>query len=217
MHELLATYGYWTVFAVIGLESMGLPLPGESALIAAALYAGTTHDLRLPLIILAASAGAILGDNAGYWIGREAGLRLLLRFGHWIRLDEGRIKLGQYLFLRRGGSIVFLGRFVALLRTFAALLAGASCMPWSRFLAYNAAGGICWATLYGGGSYLLGHAVRRIAGPLGWAALGVAAVAVLIGLHFLRRNAARLQAEAERALPGPVRVRAAIRQGSGRW
>jgi membrane protein DedA with SNARE-associated domain len=214
VHDLLATYGYWAVFGVIALESMGLPLPGESALIAAAVYAGTTHNLSLPLVVLAASAGAILGDNAGYWIGREAGLRLLLRFGHWIGLDQAKVKLGQYLFLRRGGSIVFLGRFVALLRTFAALLAGASCMPWPRFVLYNAAGGICWATLYGCGGYFLGHQMRRIAGPLGWVALALGAVLVVVGIRFLRKNTARLQEQAERALPGPVRVRAGPRASS---
>ncbi|MFO1060723.1 MAG: DedA family protein [Dongiaceae bacterium] len=208
MHDLLATYGYWAVFGVIALESMGLPLPGESALIAAAIYAGTTHDLALPLVVAAAAAGAILGDNAGYWIGREAGLRLLLRFGPWVGLDQARIKLGQYLFLRRGGSIVFFGRFVALLRTFAALLAGASCMRWSRFLLCNAAGGTCWAVLYGCGGYFLGHAIGRIAGPLGWVALALAGALVLAGLWFLRRNMGRLQQAAEQALPGPVRVRA---------
>jgi membrane protein DedA with SNARE-associated domain len=208
MHHLLATYGYWAVFGVIALESMGVPLPGESALIAAAVYAGTTHALAWPLVVAAASAGAILGDNAGYWIGREAGLRLLLRFGPWVGLDQSRIKLGQYLFLRRGGSIVFFGRFVALLRTFAALLAGASRMGWSRFLLYNAAGGICWAALYGCGGFFLGHEIRRITGPLGWVAVGLAAVLAFAGIWFLRRNMGRLQQAAEQALPGPVRVRA---------
>jgi membrane protein DedA with SNARE-associated domain len=208
LHELLASYGYWAVFGVIALESMGLPLPGESALIAAALYAGTTHDLALPLVVAAAAGGAILGDNAGYWIGREAGLRLLLRFGYWIRLDQAKVKLGQYLFLKRGGGIVFFGRFVALLRTFAALLAGASCMPWLRFLLWNALGGACWAMLYGTGGFFLGHAIHRFAGPLGWVALALAAVLVIAGLRFLHRNMDRLQEEAERALPGPVRVRA---------
>jgi membrane protein DedA with SNARE-associated domain len=123
MH-LIATYGYWTVGGIIALESMGLPLPGEATLIAAAVYAATTHHLNIWLVIAAAATGAIVGDNIGYWIGREIGYRLLLRYGHYVYLTEARIKLGQYLFFRHGGKIVFFGRFVAVLRALAAILAG---------------------------------------------------------------------------------------------
>jgi membrane protein DedA with SNARE-associated domain len=204
MHDLLVTYGYWALFAVITLESTGLPLPGESALIGAALYAGHTHRFELSLLILAAAAGAILGDNIGYWIGRELGFRLLLRFGHLVGLDERRLRLGQYLFLRHGGKIVFLGRFVALLRTFAALLAGVNRMDWRRFLLCNASGGILWSTLYSAGGFYLGETMREVSAPIRWTGLGLAVVAVVAGAVFFRRNAARLEAEAVRALPGPL-------------
>lgn len=117
-----------------------LPLPGEATLIAAAVYAGKTHHLNIWGVIAAGAAGAILGDNIGFWVGREIGYRLLLRYGHYVYLTDARIKLGQYLFLRHGGKIVFFGRFVAMLRAFTALLAGANNMSWPRFLLFNAAG-----------------------------------------------------------------------------
>jgi membrane protein DedA with SNARE-associated domain len=90
-------YGYWGVALAVGLESMGVPVPGETALVAAALYAGKTHALNIWVLIALASAGAILGDNIAYWIGREIGFRLLLRYGGYIGLTESRIKLGEYL------------------------------------------------------------------------------------------------------------------------
>ena len=136
----IAHYGYWAVLALVGLESMGLPLPGETALIAAAVYAGTSHELNLAGVIAAASAGAVIGDNIGYGIGRVVGFPLVVRYGPRIGLDERRIKLGQYLFRRYGGAIVFFGRFVAVLRAFAALLAGINRMSWPRFFFFNATG-----------------------------------------------------------------------------
>jgi len=97
------------VGGIIALESMGLPLLGEATLIAAAVYAGTTHHLNIWLVIVAAEAGAILGENVGFWIGREIGYRLLLRYGHYVHLTEARIRLGQYLF-RAAGSSRCIGR-----------------------------------------------------------------------------------------------------------
>ena len=212
--ELLHDYGYGLVGLVVGLEAMGLPLPGESLVIAAALYAGSTHQLSIPFVVAAAAAGAIIGDNIGYWIGREFGLRLLVRYGRYIRMTERRIKLGRYLFRLHGGKVVFFGRFVAVLRALAALLAGINGMDWWRFLLFNAAGGAGWASLYGFGAYFLGRAIDRLAGPVG-VALGVtAAIAVVVGLVFLRRNEQRLEDLAEAAYPGPLDARRRAR-GSG--
>jgi membrane protein YqaA with SNARE-associated domain len=118
----IAAYGYWAVLVLVALESMGLPLPGETALIAAAVYAGTSHELNIVDIIAAAAAGAVIGDNIGYEIGRLIGFPILRRYGPRVGLDERWLKLGQYLFRRYGGAIVFFGRFAALLRTFAALV-----------------------------------------------------------------------------------------------
>lgn len=205
--HLLQTYGYWAVLVFVAIESTGIPFPGETMLLAAAIYAGATHHLSLPLVIAAAATGAILGDNVGFWVGREGGYRLLHRYGRYIRLDERRLKLGQYLFMRHGGKVVFFGRFVAVLRAWAAFLAGANAMKWPRFLVFNAAGGIVWATLYGVGGYILGANVHRIAGPVGIAGVVIAAVLLIAGFVFLRRNERRLEDEAELALPGPLEQR----------
>jgi membrane protein YqaA with SNARE-associated domain len=126
--HLLNTYGYWAVLLFVGVESTGIPFPGEAMLLAAAIYAGTTHHLHIALVIAAAAAGVILGDNLGFGIGREGGFRLVRRYGPAIRLDERKLKLEQYLFLKHGGKVVFFGRFVAVLRTWAAFLAGTNRM-----------------------------------------------------------------------------------------
>src|SRR5258707_8034436 len=147
--RFLASYGDFAVLLFVAIESIGIPFPGETMLLAAAIFAGTTHRLSIPLVILAAESFAILGDNLGFWVGLEGGYRLLRRYGQYIRLEERRLKLGQYLFLKHGGKVVFFGRFVAVLRAWAAFLAGANRMRWPRFLLFNAPGGIGWATLYG--------------------------------------------------------------------
>lgn len=206
LNHLLMAYGYWAVLVVIALESTGIPLPGETILIAAGIYAGTTHRLSVPLLIVAAAAGAILGDNLGYWIGREGGFRLLRRYGRYIRLDDRKIKVGQYLFLRYGGTVVFFGRFVSVLRAWAAFLAGTDQMPWGRFLFFNSSGGILWAAIYGLGSFLLGESSRRLAGPLTIAFGIIGAVVVVIYLIVLSRHFKRIEDLAEQALPGPLSV-----------
>ncbi len=119
-------------------------------------------------------------------------------------MDERKLKLGIYLFRRHGGKVVFFGRFVAVLRAWAAFLAGASRMPWTRFLLFNAAGGILWATLYGYGGYALGNNIHRLTGPVGIATVMLAILAIIIVFVVLRRNEGRLEEEAERALPGPL-------------
>jgi len=203
MH-LIGQYGYGAVALAVGIESVGIPFPGETTLLAAAIYAGTTHHLSIAGVIAAAAIGAIVGDNLGFWIGRELGYGVLLRYGRYLRLTAPRIKLGQYLFLRHGGKVVFFGRFVAVLRALAAFLAGANRMTWLRFVTFNAAGGVVWAAAYGAGAYLLGEQVHRVLGPVGMGLLVVTLVLMVAGFVFLRRHENRLEAEAERALPGPL-------------
>ena len=122
--HLIATYGYWAVFGLVAAESLGIPLPGETALIIAAAYAGHTHHLSPWIIFAAASAAAVTGDNIGFWIGQRGGYRLARQHGHKVRLDERKLKIARYLFDRYGGKVVFLGRFISVLRTYAAFLAG---------------------------------------------------------------------------------------------
>src|SRR5206468_2285512 len=120
--QLIASYGYWALFLLVGAESIGIPLPGETALIAAAAYAGSTHRLSPWVIFGVASAAAIIGDNVGYWIGDKGGYRLARRYGPKVRLDERKLKIARYLFDRHGTVVVFWGRFVSILRTYAAFL-----------------------------------------------------------------------------------------------
>jgi membrane protein DedA with SNARE-associated domain len=202
--HLLTTYGYWAVLFFVAIESTGIPFPGETMLLIAAIYAGRTHHLSIPLVIAAAALGAILGDNAGFWVGREGGYRLLRRYGSYIHLDERKLKLGQYLFYKHGGKVVFFGRFVAVLRAWAAFLAGVNRMAWTRFLLFNALGGITWATLYGLGGYLLGNNIQRLTGPIGIITIVLAVLVIIAFLIFYRRNEQRLEDEAEKAFPGPL-------------
>ena len=179
LNHLLSSYGYAAVFLIVGAESVGIPLPGETTLTLAAIYAGSTHRLNIVGVIAAAAAGAIIGDNVGYLIGR-------------------------YLFDRHGGKVVFFGRFVSILRTYAAFLAGTMKMPWRRFLVFNAGGGIVWATIVGVGFYYFASALKALRAPFD-IAIGIAAILALVGgLVVLRRKEKQLGTAAERAYPGPL-------------
>jgi membrane protein DedA with SNARE-associated domain len=202
--SLITKFGYLAVAAIVGLESVGLPLPGEATLVTAAVYAGTTQQLNIWLVIASAVAGAVVGDNVGFWLGRELGFRLLIRYGSHVGLKEGRIKVGQYLFQLHGGKIVLFGRFFPVLRIWAAVLAGVNQMAWPKFLLFNAAGAVLWATLYGLGAYYLGHALESLTKPAAFL-LGIAGVLILVTLlAFTKRHEAELTSEAEAALPGPI-------------
>jgi membrane protein DedA with SNARE-associated domain len=189
--SVIATHGYPMIALVVGLESMGLPLPGETTLVTAAIYAGTTHGLDIGPLIAAAAAGAIAGDATGYWIGRWIGEAVLMRHGPRLRLTPERIAAGQYLFDRYGGRVVFFGRFVTILRTLAALLAGVNQMPWRRFLAFNAAGGFTWAASLGIAGYLLGQRIERVQGIVAVVSVTAAVVAVAAGMFLIRRYESR--------------------------
>lgn len=203
MH-LLSRYGYVVVLFTVAIESTGIPFPGETILLAAAIYAGTTHKLAIPFVILAAATGAILGDNLGFLIGREGGWRLLRRYGKYLRLDEKRLKLGLYLFRKHGGKVVFFGRFVAILRAWAAFLAGTNQMRWRSFLVFNAAGGILWASIYGIAGYVLGQGVNKLEGPVRIITIVIGVAVIIAVAVFVRRNEQRLEDEAEREIPGPI-------------
>jgi len=200
----LSSYGYLVVFLLVGIESVGVPVPGETALIGAALYAGSTHKLEIWWVIVVAIGGAILGDNIGFSIGRYGGAKLLLRHGHRIRLHEGRLKIGIWLFRRHGGKVVFWGRFVSILRTWAAFLAGANQMEWGRFLVYNAAGGSLWATLYGVAYYEFGGSLRGLSTTID-VVIGVAGSVILVAfVVWTRRKEEELLERAEQEVEGSV-------------
>jgi membrane protein DedA with SNARE-associated domain len=203
--HLVHDYGLVVVAAVIGLESLGFPFPGESALVLAGIFAGTKHELNIFAVVFTAAGAAIVGQMIGYVIGREYGYWLLLRYGPYLRITESRIKLGEYLFLRYGGKIIFIGRFVPLLRSLAGILAGANRMPWRQFMLANIVGALAWASFFGFAAYLFGHQVHKFAGPVVIVIGIAAAIAIVIGAIFVSRHEAQLAAEAERALPGPLK------------
>ncbi|CEF40840.1 hypothetical protein ASN_1484 [Acetobacter senegalensis] len=207
MDGLFSQYGYAVVGVVVMLESMGLPLPAESLIITAALFCATTHKLHITGVIIAAVTGAIMGDNFGYLLGRALGLKLLQKYGPKIGLTPERLLLGRYVFLKHGGSVVFFGRFIAVLRMFVALLAGANHMPWHTFLWHNALGGICWAGGYAFCTYMLGNEVLKLSGPVG-IGFGVCAIIIITASFlFLKRNEKRLTEEALKAAENDERLR----------
>ena len=184
MHAIFSAFsgahGYLALFVLVALESLGIPLPGESALLAAAALAGQRH-LAIVLVIATAAAAAILGDNGGYWIGRTGGLALARRHGRLLRLDEGKIERVRAFFAMHGAKTVFLGRFVALLRTWAAFFAGAGRMQYSRFMLFNALGGVIWAGLIGVLGFTFGRNLPALEHGTRWVSMVVLALVVIGG------------------------------------
>jgi len=186
----IVTYGLWLLFVLITLESAGIPLPGETALISAGVLA-SQGKFNIVAVIVVAAAAAIIGDNGGYWVARRWGRQLLKKSRRLDRFAERVLPPSERFFERHGDKTVFIGRFVAILRFTAAWLAGLSKMRWWKFLFWNAAGGICWATLVGLLAYYLGRAAADTIERYGYYAAGGLAVAVIlafVGLHFFRRR-----------------------------
>ena len=194
----------WRFSFSSGAESLGIPVPGETALIVAGAYAGHTHRLSPWVIFAVAVAGAIIGDNIGFWIGHRFGYRLARKYGRHVWLNERKLKIGRYVFETHGQKVVFFGRFVSILRTYAAFLAGSSRMRWCRFLPANAAGGIVWAGAFTFAAYLAGNTVTHLSGRIdivigGVTLFGIATILLVVG-----RQTNRLGPRAEAAYPGPL-------------
>lgn len=193
MTHLLLSYGLVLLFLVVAGESAGVPLPGETALIAAAILA-TQHHYGIVSVIAVGAVAAIVGDNVGYWVARTGGRRLLERWGPIRRYAERALPPGERFFEKHGGKTVFIARFVAVLRVSAAWLAGISHMTWWRFFLWNALGGITWATLVGLLAYYFGRAAADAIGKYGL--LGAAVVVVVGALVFLGAHLWRKRMEA---------------------
>jgi membrane protein DedA with SNARE-associated domain len=197
--HLLRTYGYPALVVLITLECLGLPLPGETLLIGGALVAIHTQHINIHLVVLFATLGAITGQLGGYIIGTTLGYRMLRRYGARIGLTPSRLALGRLLFRRHGVKVVVISRFVALLRQLAGLLAGATRMPWPKFMLANVVGSVLWAAGYGYGAAALGDTLKRVAGPVA-ILLGIAAaVAVVVGVLWVRRRERQLTDRPSRA------------------
>jgi membrane protein DedA with SNARE-associated domain len=197
MTSLVHHYGLIALFLIVMLESGGVPLPGETALVAAGVFA-SQGELNIVEVITAAAAAAIIGDNLGYWAGRTGGRKLLERSKFLSRWMDRVLPWAEGFFHRHGAKTIFIGRFFSVLRVTAAWMAGVSRMPWLKFLAWNAAGGICWAVLVGLVAYYLGHAAADAIsryGLIGGVALVVLAALTLVGFHFWKKRLLRAESQ----------------------
>jgi membrane protein DedA with SNARE-associated domain len=195
--HLVRVAGYPLLFVLVTGESSGIPIPGETALITASALAGS-GKLHIWLVIPLAAAGAIIGDNIGYLIGRKGGRWVLERPGRFERQRRQVLTTGEPFFERHGPKAVFFGRFLLGLRVWASWLAGATRMPWRSFLFWNACGGICWATVVGLIAYYLGHSAKNALETFGLYGL-IAAVAAIAGALYLHRRHRRRSQTGERA------------------
>lgn len=205
--DLFARYGYGVVFAGVLLENAGVPVPGETVLLAGGALAHIGR-LSLPVVIATAVVAAIVGDNVGFFIGRRGGRALAVRYGPVIGLTAGRLALFDRFFERHGAKTVFIARFVTGLRVFGALLAGASGMRWPTFLFYNASGAVTWSIGVAAAGYFLARSwetLERWIGGAGLFALGVVVALVLVGVARARRT----------ALQGPTPSDAPVRSTQG--
>lgn len=184
LEPLIHTYGAIVVFVILTFESLGAPLPGESLLILASVLAGR-GELSLPLLMLSAWAGAVLGDNIGYVIGRRLGRGIVLRYGAKIGITAGRLNQVEAFFARYGPLTVAFARFVNVLRQLNGVVAGLLKMDWKRFLIFNALGGALWVSVWTSAGFYLGTHVsniKQVAHVLerGGAILGLAVLAAAL-------------------------------------
>ncbi|MEI6029810.1 MAG: DedA family protein [Synechococcaceae cyanobacterium ELA739] len=184
LQQLLQTWGYGLIFAAMLLENAGLPLPGETVTLLGG-YAAGSGQLQVLGVMAAAAAGAILGDNIGYWVGRRAGWGLILRVGGLLRQSPEQLERLREQFLRHSGKSVLLGRFVAVLRVVAGPMAGAVGMPYPRFLLCNAIGAVLWAgsmvsLAWLGGRWIPFETMMRGVLQFGLGALALLAVTLLL-------------------------------------
>jgi membrane protein DedA with SNARE-associated domain len=185
--HLVTNFGYIIVAVFILLECAGFPVPGETALLVAAGFAGA-GKLSISVVIIIAASAAILGDAGGYWLGRLLGRGFVERFGRYVGLSEKKMKILEGFFVRHGAVTVFFGRFVGVLRTYSALFAGISRMPYVTFTIFNAMGGIVWALIFGLIGYLFGQnldEVEHLVRVFGWGAL--LGLAIIGAVWYLRR------------------------------
>ena len=193
LDQAILSYGYWVVLVAVALETMGVPFPGETTLLAAAVYAGTGSPLNIAWVIAFAAAGAIIGDNIGFSVGWYGGYPLARRILRLLHVRESALDYTRHYFARHGDKTVFVGRFFSLLRVTVAFLAGVNHMPRRVFFVWNATGGIVWALVYGLLGYFLGRNLPLLARVtqalgIGGAVVVAAFIAGLIALWLIHRR-----------------------------
>ncbi|MGR6320580.1 DedA family protein [Micromonospora soli] len=193
--SLVVRYGYLGLALLVGVESLGIPAPGETAIIAGAGYAAH-GELAIIGVTMTAFLAAVIGDSVGYLLGRTGGRRIFLRYGRYVRLTPERFAGLEAVMSRHGPKIVVVARFVEGLRQFNGIIAGATGMPWRRFVLYNALGAAAWVGVWATAGYVAGDHIRAVVADLHryqWYVLAIGAVAVLAyaGWRLIRRRARR--------------------------
>ena len=199
--QLVREFGYPAIGLGVLVVSAGIPIPVGELLVAAAIYASQTHKLDIGMLVLVASVGATAGGLVGFGIGYWGGARLLERYGRLFRFGPSRVRLGQFLFRRHGGKIVFLIRFMPVLAPFGGVLAGMNRMPWGRFIVFDILGGVAWSAAVALGAYFFGEAFSAVGRPVGIAGVVVLVGLAVVGARYLKRHEARLQAQADAEAP----------------
>ena len=192
--HFIERYGYFAVALLVTLEGFGLPLPGETAVVTAAAFAAR-GSLSVVGVIIATTLGAVLGGSGGYWVGRLGGRGLLVRHGHWVRLDADRLARTEKYFERHGAKTVFFARFVALLRIFGSLMAGVAHMPFPTFTVVNFAGGLLWAVTFSTVGFMFGKNLSTLDDYLGEISivLSVLVVAGFLVYRWRENKSARVE------------------------
>lgn len=191
LSHLITDYGYVIVVVLVFAEGVGLPLPGETALVTAAAFAAQHHKLSIVGVVVAAFVGATGGGLGGYWIGRTGGLTFLEKHGRFLGITKPRIARARKFFTEHGPKTVFAARFIAILRMFAGLLAGVTRMPFGLFSLYNALGALVWSAVFGTLGYVFGDNLPRLEHLIGRTSLIVLGLVVIAALIFWHRRRGR--------------------------
>ena len=191
LEPYLANYGYPVLFVTIFIESFGVPAPGQTLLIAAAILC-VHGKLNIALVLLTAALAAVSGDSFGYWIGNRTGRRLILRFSKFVRISELQVRHMEAKFDQYGGWFVTFARFIEVLRQINGIVAGAAAMPFRRFLLFNSTGALLWVGVWGFGTYRLGRHLQKYAGYFDKASLffiiALIVALVMLLLYFVNRR-----------------------------
>ena len=196
LESVFASRGYLIMAVLISGESAGLPLPGETSLLAGAVEA-QRGVLFLPWVIAVAAGAAMIGDNIGYWVGNRAGRPALLRYGRFLHIRDKQVALLDHYFTHHGAKTVFFGRWVTVLRVAAALFAGASRMRWRSFLLWNALGSIAWASSVALIGYFFWASIGAVSSVFGYIGIVLFAGSIVAGFFVLRRMERRLFSSVE--------------------